>query len=130
MVETITPVVHGGRRSRYLKAVGLHVAGAGLSAAAWHALIVLSAALPALALDALLESVLAFLLAGAWVMFGVTTSTPSPRNVDMLANMRRSAYRRRRRAPAAEATAGARSGACDRYPAGAAAGCCAPTRRS
>jgi divalent anion:Na+ symporter, DASS family len=47
---------------------------AGLSAAAWHALIVLSAALPALALDALLESVLAFLLAGAWVMFGVTTS--------------------------------------------------------
>lgn len=47
---------------------------AGLSAAAWHALIVLLAALPALALDALLESVLALLLAGAWVVFGVTTS--------------------------------------------------------
>ena len=45
---------------------------AGLSAGAWHALIVLLAALPALALDALLEGVLALLIASAWVAFGVT----------------------------------------------------------
>ena len=34
MVETITPVVHGGRRPKYWLAVGLHAAGAGLAAAA------------------------------------------------------------------------------------------------
>ena len=43
----------------------------GLSAVAWHALVVLLAALPALALDAMLEGVLALLLAGAWVVFGI-----------------------------------------------------------
>jgi CRP-like cAMP-binding protein len=43
----------------------------GLSAVAWHALVVLLAALPALALDAMLEGVLALLLAGAWVLFGI-----------------------------------------------------------
>ena len=45
---------------------------AGMSAVAWHALVVLLAALPALALDAMLEGVLALLLAGAWVLLGVT----------------------------------------------------------
>lgn len=35
MVQTITPVVHGGRRSRWQAAVTLHVLGAGLSAAAF-----------------------------------------------------------------------------------------------
>jgi anion transporter len=45
----------------------------GLSTVAWHALVVLLAALPALLLDALLEGVLALLLAGAWVVFGITT---------------------------------------------------------
>jgi hypothetical protein len=34
MVETITPVVHGGRRGRWGIAVGAHVLGAGLGAAA------------------------------------------------------------------------------------------------
>jgi hypothetical protein len=34
MVETISPVVHGGRRTRYWRSVLLHVVGAGLSAAA------------------------------------------------------------------------------------------------
>ena len=34
MVETITPVVHGGRRTRWGIAVGVHVVGAGLGAAA------------------------------------------------------------------------------------------------
>jgi hypothetical protein len=33
MVETISPVVHGGRRSRYLVTVAAHVAGAALAAA-------------------------------------------------------------------------------------------------
>ena len=33
MVETITPVVHGGRRSRWIADVGLHVLGATLAAA-------------------------------------------------------------------------------------------------
>jgi hypothetical protein len=37
MVETITPVVHGERRARWRAAVGLHVAGATLSAAAFGA---------------------------------------------------------------------------------------------
>ena len=46
---------------------------AGLSAVAWHALIVLLAALPALVLDALLEGVLALLIAAGWVVFGVTS---------------------------------------------------------
>jgi anion transporter len=46
---------------------------AGLSAPAWHALVVLLAALPALMLDALLEGVLALLIAGGWVLLGVTT---------------------------------------------------------
>lgn len=45
----------------------------GLSEVAWHALVVLLAALPALALDALLEGVLALLIVSAWVTFGVTT---------------------------------------------------------
>jgi anion transporter len=45
----------------------------GLSPIAWYALVVLLAALPALLLDALLEGVLALLLAGAWVVFGITT---------------------------------------------------------
>src|SRR6266849_5197328 len=44
----------------------------GMSSVAWHALVVLLAALPALALDAMLEGVLALLLAGAWVLLGVT----------------------------------------------------------
>lgn len=35
MVQTITPVVHGGRRSRWQAAVALHVLGAGVSAAAF-----------------------------------------------------------------------------------------------
>jgi anion transporter len=43
----------------------------GLSAAGWHALLVLLAALPALALDAMLEGVLALLIAGAWVALGI-----------------------------------------------------------
>jgi anion transporter len=46
---------------------------AGLSAVAWHALIVLLAALPALVLDSLLEGVLALLIAAGWVVFGVTS---------------------------------------------------------
>jgi divalent anion:Na+ symporter, DASS family len=45
----------------------------GLSPAAWHALIVLLAALPALALDAMPEGVLALLIAGAWVVLGIAT---------------------------------------------------------
>jgi di/tricarboxylate transporter/CRP-like cAMP-binding protein len=45
----------------------------GLTAAAWHALVVLLAVLPALALDAMLEGVLALLLAGGWVVFGIAT---------------------------------------------------------
>ena len=45
----------------------------GLSPVAWHALVVLLAALPALLLDALLEGVLALWLAGAWVVLGITT---------------------------------------------------------
>jgi anion transporter len=43
----------------------------GMSTVAWHALVVLLAALPALALDAMLEGVLALLLAGAWVLLGI-----------------------------------------------------------
>jgi len=46
----------------------------GMSAVAWHALIVLLAALPALMLDALLEGVLGLLLAGAWVLLGIAPS--------------------------------------------------------
>jgi len=46
---------------------------AGLSAPGWHALVVLLAALPALMLDALMEGVLALLIAGGWVVFGVTS---------------------------------------------------------
>lgn len=34
MVETITPVVHGGRRSRYLRSVAIHTAAATASAGA------------------------------------------------------------------------------------------------
>jgi anion transporter len=45
---------------------------AGLSVSAWHALVVLLAALPALALEALLESVVALLITSAWVGFGIT----------------------------------------------------------
>jgi DASS family divalent anion:Na+ symporter len=45
----------------------------GLSEVAWHALVVLLAALPALALEALLEGVLALLIVSAWVTFDVTT---------------------------------------------------------
>lgn len=45
----------------------------GMAAPAWYALVVLLAALPALVLDALLEGMLGLLLAGAWVLFGVTT---------------------------------------------------------
>jgi hypothetical protein len=37
MVETITPVVHGGRRGKWAAAVAAHMAGAGLSAAAFGA---------------------------------------------------------------------------------------------
>jgi hypothetical protein len=37
MVETITPVVHGGRRSRWIADVGLHVLGATLAAAVFGA---------------------------------------------------------------------------------------------
>lgn len=47
----------------------------GLSLTAWHGLIILLAALPLLVLDALLEGVLALLLACAWVLFGVTSAT-------------------------------------------------------
>ncbi|HEX9717900.1 MAG TPA: MauE/DoxX family redox-associated membrane protein [Actinomycetota bacterium] len=39
MVETITPVVHGGRRGRWAGDVALHVAGATLSAAAFGAVL-------------------------------------------------------------------------------------------
>jgi hypothetical protein len=39
MVQTITPVVHGGRRSRWQAAVALHVIGAGVSAAAFGAVL-------------------------------------------------------------------------------------------
>ena len=39
MVETITPVVHGGRRGRWARDVALHVAGATLSAAAFGAVL-------------------------------------------------------------------------------------------
>jgi len=39
MVETITPVVHGGRRGRWAGDVALHVAGATLSAAAFGAIL-------------------------------------------------------------------------------------------
>jgi anion transporter len=46
----------------------------GLSLVAWHGLIILLAVLPALVLDALLEGVLALLLACAWALFGVTTA--------------------------------------------------------
>jgi anion transporter len=45
----------------------------GLSVVGWHALFVLLAALPALVLDALLEGVLALLLAAAWVLGGITS---------------------------------------------------------
>ena len=37
MVETITPVVHGGRRSRWAIVLGLHVAGAAVAAGAFGA---------------------------------------------------------------------------------------------
>lgn len=37
MVETITPVVHGGRRSRWAFVLGLHVAGAAVAAGAFGA---------------------------------------------------------------------------------------------
>jgi hypothetical protein len=39
MVETITPVVHGGRRSRWALVLGMHVAGAAAAAAAFGALL-------------------------------------------------------------------------------------------
>ena len=39
MAETITPVVHGGSRSRWAVSVTLHVLGAGLAAAAFGALL-------------------------------------------------------------------------------------------
>jgi hypothetical protein len=39
MVETITPVVHGGRRSRYWIAIALHALGAGVAAALLGALL-------------------------------------------------------------------------------------------
>lgn len=39
MVQTITPVVHGGRRSRWGAAVVLHAVGAGVSAAAFGAVL-------------------------------------------------------------------------------------------
>lgn len=39
MVETITPVVHGGRRGRWARDVALHVGGATLSAAAFGAVL-------------------------------------------------------------------------------------------
>jgi hypothetical protein len=39
MVETITPVVHGGRRDRWAQALAMHVAGATAAAAAFGALL-------------------------------------------------------------------------------------------
>jgi hypothetical protein len=39
MVETITPVVHGGRTRRWALALALHVAGAGVAAAAFGAVL-------------------------------------------------------------------------------------------
>jgi hypothetical protein len=39
MVETITPVVHGGRRSRWAIVLGLHVAGAAVAAGAFGAVL-------------------------------------------------------------------------------------------
>jgi methylamine utilization protein MauE len=39
MVQTITPVVHGGRRSRWQTTVALHALGAGVSAAAFGAVL-------------------------------------------------------------------------------------------
>lgn len=47
----------------------------GLNVGAWHGLVALLAALPALALDAVLEGVLGLLLACAWVLTGVTNAT-------------------------------------------------------
>ncbi|HKM87699.1 MAG TPA: SLC13 family permease [Xanthobacteraceae bacterium] len=47
----------------------------GLTLIAWHGLVVLLAILPPLVLDALIEGVLALLLACAWVLFGVTSAT-------------------------------------------------------
>jgi hypothetical protein len=44
MVETITPVVHGGRRGRWGVALALHAAGAAISAAAFGALLALAGA--------------------------------------------------------------------------------------
>ena len=46
----------------------------GLSVAAWHGLVILLAILPPLVLDALLEGVLALLLACGWVLSGVTSA--------------------------------------------------------
>jgi di/tricarboxylate transporter len=43
---------------------------AGLSLAGWHALVLLAAAVPVLAMEALPDGVLALLLCGAWVMSG------------------------------------------------------------
>ncbi len=47
----------------------------GLSLVAWHGLLALLAILPALVLDALLEGVLALLLACLWVLSGVTSAS-------------------------------------------------------
>jgi anion transporter len=47
----------------------------GLSPVAWHGLIALLAVMPPLVLDALLEGVLALLLACAWVLSGVTNAS-------------------------------------------------------
>jgi anion transporter len=47
----------------------------GLTLIAWHGLVALLAILPALVLDALLEGVLALLLACAWVLSGVTSAS-------------------------------------------------------
>jgi anion transporter len=46
-------------------------APSGLSQVGWHALVILAAGLVALVFDALLEGIIALLLAGAWVVFGV-----------------------------------------------------------
>lgn len=37
MVQTITPVVHGGRRSRWVTSIGFHAVGAGISSGAFGA---------------------------------------------------------------------------------------------
>jgi len=57
-------------------AIGWLVPGpSGLSSAGWHSVVLLLVVLPLLALNALLEGVLALLLACTWVIFGIAKSS-------------------------------------------------------